>query len=204
MDADLCTLRSGGSALLPQSDSTFHRFGVTSLRPARALSGAGLHGCAAQRWWDGSGDVNPSAIDGCGRVCPSRSLGVTRSAPAKGTFRIRLGPGTPQHTPCGTSSPGLLQPPEHAQWMIPSRTLQHHGPCGVSRGEPGAPMALFDTNRRFESSSANAHCTGTPPPSTDLLVAQLDRVVSLTAMDNVHIGVLPIDGQAVATPGTTS
>jgi Domain of unknown function (DUF5753) len=31
-------------------------------------------------------------------------------------------------------------------------------------------------------------------------VAQLDRVASLAAMGNVHIGVLPIDGQAVATP----
>lgn len=31
-------------------------------------------------------------------------------------------------------------------------------------------------------------------------MAQLDRVASLAAMDNVHIGVLPIDGQAVAAP----
>lgn len=29
-------------------------------------------------------------------------------------------------------------------------------------------------------------------------MAQLDRVASLAVMDNVHVGVLPIDGQAVA------
>lgn len=59
---------------------------------------------------------------------------------------------------------------------------------------------MFDSDRRFEFLIGECALHWNPAPATDVLVAQLDRVASLAAMDNVRIGVLPIDGQAVAAP----
>jgi transcriptional regulator with XRE-family HTH domain len=100
-----------------------------------------------------------------------------------------------------TVVPGLLQTPEYAHWMIPLADLAcviDHAASAVARLK--RQPALFDTDRQFEFLIGECALHWNPAPSTDLLVAQLDRVASLAAMDNVHIGVLPIDGQAVAAP----
>lgn len=100
-----------------------------------------------------------------------------------------------------TVIPGLLQTPEYAYWMIPLADIagvMDHAASAAARLE--RQLALFDTDRRFEFLIGECALHWNPAPSTDLLVAQLDRVASLAAMDNVYIGVLPIDGQAVATP----
>ncbi len=100
-----------------------------------------------------------------------------------------------------TVIPGLLQTPEYAHWMIPLADIAgvvDHAASAAARLE--RQPALFDTDRRFEFLIGESALHWNPAPATDLLVAQLDRVVSLAATNNVHIDVLPIDGQAVATP----
>lgn len=100
-----------------------------------------------------------------------------------------------------TVIPGLLQTPEYAHWMIPLADIAgvvDHAASAAARLE--RQPALFDTDRRFEFLIGECALHWNPAPAMEVLVAQLDRVASLAAMDSVHIGVLPIDGQGVATP----
>lgn len=100
-----------------------------------------------------------------------------------------------------TVIPGLLQTPEYAHWMIPLVDIagvMDHAASAAARVQ--RQPALFDADRRFEFLIGEGALHWNPAPATEVLVAQLDRVASLAAMDNLHIGVLPIDGQAVAAP----
>ncbi len=100
-----------------------------------------------------------------------------------------------------TVIPGLLQTPEYAHWMIPLADIAgviDHAAAASARLQ--RQPALFDTDCRFEFLIGECALYWNPAPATNLLVAQLDRVASLAAMDNVRIGVLPINGQAVAAP----
>ncbi len=100
-----------------------------------------------------------------------------------------------------TVIPGLLQTPEYAHWMIPLADIagvMDHTAAAAARLQ--RQPALFDTDCRFEFLIGECALHWNPARAPDLLVAQLDRVASLAAMDNVHIGVLPIGGQAVAAP----
>lgn len=100
-----------------------------------------------------------------------------------------------------TVIPGLLQTPEYAHWMIPLADIAgvvDHAEAAAARLQ--RQPALFDTDCRFEFLIGECALHWNPAPAPDLLVAQLDRVASLAATDNVHIGVLPINGQAVAAP----
>lgn len=99
-----------------------------------------------------------------------------------------------------TVIPGLLQTPEYAHRIIPLADIAgkiDHAASAAARLE--RQQALFDTERRFEFLIGEVALRVNPAPSADLLVAQLDRVASLAAMENMHIGVLPTSGQAVAT-----
>lgn len=98
-----------------------------------------------------------------------------------------------------TVIPGLLQTPEYAHWMIPLADIAgvvDHAASAAARLE--RQPALFDTDCRFEFLIGECALHWNPAPAMEVLVAQLDRVASLAAMDSVRIGVLPIDGQAVA------
>lgn len=100
-----------------------------------------------------------------------------------------------------TVIPGLLQTPEYAHQMIPLADIAgviDHAAAAAARLE--RQTALFDSARRFEFLIGEAALRWNPAPSADLLVAQLDRVASLTAMGNVGIGIVPTDAQAVAIP----
>lgn len=100
-----------------------------------------------------------------------------------------------------TVIPGLLQTPEYAHRVIPLADVAgviDHAAAAAAR--LGRQQALFDPQRRFEFLIGEHALRWNPAPSTGLLTAQLDRIASLAATESVHIGVLPMGGQAVATP----
>ncbi|MGH3823995.1 MAG: DUF5753 domain-containing protein [Pseudonocardiaceae bacterium] len=100
-----------------------------------------------------------------------------------------------------TVIPGLLQTPEYVHRVIPLADICgeiDHAASAAARLE--RQQALFDSGRRFEFLIGDFALRFNPTSSTDLLVAQLDRVASLARMKNMHIGVLSTASRAVATP----
>lgn len=93
--------------------------------------------------------------------------------------------------------PGLLQTAEYAQRVIAMFHQQ------FSTAEPAAEisrrlarqLALYDTNRRFEFLITEAALRWRPGPVSMLLV-QLDRIASISALENVSIGLIPLSTQA--------
>jgi hypothetical protein len=99
-----------------------------------------------------------------------------------------------------TMVPGLLQTADYARRVLALTDIT--GQLDVAAGVEGRlrrQEALHDPTRRFEfliTEAALRRSLGTLAGHA----AQLDRIVSLSTLDNVSIGVLPDDGSAVALP----
>jgi transcriptional regulator with XRE-family HTH domain len=57
-------------------------------------------------------------------------------------------------------------------------------------------LVLFDIERSFEFLITEAALRWRPGPAS-LMVAQLDRILSLSTLDNISIGIIPIDQEAM-------
>ena len=100
-----------------------------------------------------------------------------------------------------TIVPGLLQTAQYARQVFGLSPLPN-----VREGIPAAvasrldrQLALYEPERRFEfliTEGALRWCPG--PDAPNLLTPQLDRIVSLSTMDNVSIGIIPDGRQALA------
>ncbi|TYK46992.1 helix-turn-helix domain-containing protein [Actinomadura decatromicini] len=97
--------------------------------------------------------------------------------------------------------PGLLQTAEYARRVFtllePEITPAELPTVLAARLE--RQMALFEPERAFAFLITEAALRWRPGPPR-LLRAQLDRVASLSAQDNIAIGLIPLDAEAVATP----
>ncbi len=99
-----------------------------------------------------------------------------------------------------TVVPGLLQTPEYAHYVIPRADVGHvidHAASAAARLQ--RQQALFDGDRRFEFliGAAALHWPASRP---ELLMAQLDRIVTLATLRAVSIAVLPLGEPLDATP----
>ncbi|WP_067461372.1 helix-turn-helix domain-containing protein [Actinomadura macra] len=97
--------------------------------------------------------------------------------------------------------PGLLQTAQYARQVFALSPLP-----GAAEGLPSAvagrmdrQLALYEQDRGFEFLIAEAALRWRPGPDADrLLPAQLDRVASLSTLDNVSIGIVPDGAEALA------
>jgi transcriptional regulator with XRE-family HTH domain len=99
-----------------------------------------------------------------------------------------------------TLVPGLLETPEYARYVI---TLVGRGdvdPDTALAGRLARQAALHDPTRRFDFLLTEAALRWRPAGPPSILAGQLDRVLSLSVLPNVIIGVLPSDAVAVAAP----
>lgn len=99
-----------------------------------------------------------------------------------------------------TVIPGLLQTPEYAYYVIPRVDVEHvidHEAAAAARLQ--RQPALFTGKQQFEFliTKAALHWPASLP---DLLAAQLERIVALSALPAVKIAVLPLGEPADMTP----
>jgi transcriptional regulator with XRE-family HTH domain len=94
--------------------------------------------------------------------------------------------------------PGLLQTAEYARrvfGMVPGRYPQDAIPAVVA-ARLDRQLALFAGEQRFEFLITEAALRWRPGPAA-LLCAQLDRIASLSTLDNVSVGLIPLSVEAV-------
>jgi transcriptional regulator with XRE-family HTH domain len=95
--------------------------------------------------------------------------------------------------------PGILQTAEYARRvfaMFQPAYLEQDLP-EVLAARLDRQLALFSGRQRFEFLITEAALRWRPGPPA-LLLAQLDRIASLSTLDNISVGVIPLDAEAVA------
>jgi transcriptional regulator with XRE-family HTH domain len=96
--------------------------------------------------------------------------------------------------------PGMLQTAEYARRvlsMFPATLAQSDIPAAVA-GRLNRQLALYETDRNFSFLITEAALRWRPGPP-ELMVAQLERIASVSTLDNVSVSVIPLGVQAVAT-----
>jgi transcriptional regulator with XRE-family HTH domain len=93
--------------------------------------------------------------------------------------------------------PGLLQTAEYARRVIAMfhRQYSDSEPAAEIASRLERQLALYDTNRRFEFLITEAALRWRPGPGP-LLLAQLDRIASISTLENVSIGLIPLGIEA--------
>ena len=94
--------------------------------------------------------------------------------------------------------PGLLQTAEYARRVFSLFQLPYRDEdlASALAARMDRQLALYDTARRFEFLITEAALRWRPGPP-NLLVAQLGRIMNLSTLDNVSIGVIPHDTEAI-------
>jgi transcriptional regulator with XRE-family HTH domain len=99
-----------------------------------------------------------------------------------------------------TVIPGLLQTPEYAYYVIPRADVENvvdHAAAAAARLQ--RQPVLFTGERQFEFLIGEA-ALHWPASLPDLLAAQLDRIVAVSALPAVRIAVLPLGEPADVIP----
>lgn len=93
--------------------------------------------------------------------------------------------------------PGLLQTAEYARRVIAMFHQQYStsDPAAELASRLERQLALYDTGRRFEFLITEAALRWRPGP-VSMLLAQLDRIASISTLENVSIGLIPLDVEA--------
>jgi transcriptional regulator with XRE-family HTH domain len=94
--------------------------------------------------------------------------------------------------------PGLLQTAEYARRLFAMSQVPHpvDDLSAAVAGRLQRQLALYEVDRRFEFLITEAALRWRPN-SVRVLLAQLDRIASLSTLENVSIGLVPLDSQAV-------
>lgn len=94
--------------------------------------------------------------------------------------------------------PGLLQTAEYARrvFSLLSGTLAERDIPAAVAGRLSRQLALYETDRSFSFLITEGALRWRPGPP-ELMVAQLDRIASVSTLDNVSVGVIPLGVQAV-------
>lgn len=95
--------------------------------------------------------------------------------------------------------PGLLQTAEYARRVITMFRRQYDAadPAAEVAGRMNRQLALYEPNRRFDFLMTETALRWRPGP-VSLQVAQLDRIASISTLENVTVGVIPLDVEATA------
>lgn len=94
--------------------------------------------------------------------------------------------------------PGMLQTAEYARRvfsLLPTTMAESDIPAAVA-GRLSRQLALYETDRTFSFLITEAALRWRPGPP-GLMVAQLDRIASVSTLDNVSVGVIPLGVPAV-------
>jgi transcriptional regulator with XRE-family HTH domain len=94
--------------------------------------------------------------------------------------------------------PGMLQTAEYARRVfsfLPATLAESDIPAAVA-GRLNRQLALYETDRKFRFLITEGALRWRPGPP-ELMVAQLDRIASVSTLDNVSVGVIPLGVQAV-------
>src|SRR5207248_3093577 len=94
--------------------------------------------------------------------------------------------------------PGLLQTPEYARRVFSLFQLPYSKEdlAWAVAARLDRQLALYETERRFEFLVTEAALRWRPGPP-NVLIAQLGRVSALGTLDNVSVGIIPSDAEAV-------
>lgn len=96
--------------------------------------------------------------------------------------------------------PGMLQTAEYARRvfsLFPATLAEADIPAAVA-GRLSRQLALYETDRNFSFLITEGALRWRPGPP-ELMVAQLERIASVSTLDNVSVGVIPLGVQAVTT-----
>lgn len=97
--------------------------------------------------------------------------------------------------------PGLLQTAEYARQVFtlsPLASVREEIPAAVA-GRLDRQLALYERDRRFEFLIAESALRWRPGPDAHrLLPAQMDRISSLSTLENIAIGIIRYDRDALA------
>lgn len=94
--------------------------------------------------------------------------------------------------------PGLLQTAEYARRTYSlAQPFPDHEVASSVAGRMERQVALYEEDRRFEFVITEAALRWRPGPVNSQL-AQLDRISVVSTLDNVSIGIVPLDQQAMA------
>jgi transcriptional regulator with XRE-family HTH domain len=89
--------------------------------------------------------------------------------------------------------PGLLQTAEYARrifTLLPMTLAEGDIPAAVA-GRLSRQLALYETERKSSFLITEAALRWRPGPP-ELMIAQLDRIASVSTLDNVSVGVIPL------------
>lgn len=95
--------------------------------------------------------------------------------------------------------PGLLQTAEYARRVIGMFHRQYDAtdPAAEVAGRVNRQLALYESHRRFDFLITETALRWRPGPVATQL-AQLDRIASVSTLDNVTVGLIPLGIEAVA------
>ena len=93
--------------------------------------------------------------------------------------------------------PGMLQTAEYARRvfsLLPGTLAESDIPAAVA-GRLNRQLALYETDRNFSFLITEGALRWRPGPA-ELMVAQLDRIASVSTLENVSVGVIPFGVRA--------
>jgi transcriptional regulator with XRE-family HTH domain len=93
--------------------------------------------------------------------------------------------------------PGLLQTAEYARRVIGMFHQQYtdRDPAAEVASRLDRQLALYDPKRHFDFLITEAALRWRPGPA-QILLAQLDRIASISTLDNVTVGLIPLTAEA--------
>ncbi|WP_229692982.1 helix-turn-helix domain-containing protein [Lentzea pudingi] len=96
--------------------------------------------------------------------------------------------------------PGLVQTAEYARRVFSLFTpgYEDDALAAAVAGRVERQLALYEAGRKFEFLITEAALRWRPGPP-HVLLAQLDRLLSISTLDNIDLGLIPLDGEALAT-----
>ncbi|GAA5068559.1 transcriptional regulator with XRE-family HTH domain [Thermocatellispora tengchongensis] len=97
--------------------------------------------------------------------------------------------------------PGLLQTAEYARRVFALFELPYTDDdlSAAVAARLRRQLALYEEDRRFDFLICEGALRWRPGPAR-VLAAQLDRISSLSTLDNISIGIVPADAEAIALP----
>jgi transcriptional regulator with XRE-family HTH domain len=181
-----------------------HRIGISQSKVSRIESGAVVPSLPEVAAWGKELDVSVET--------QSRLTSLTKTAynevhPWGSALRHRGNLQEDIHAEESTASrmhvfqpsvvPGLLQTAEYARRVIAMFHQQYseRDPAAEVASRLDRQLALYDEDRRFDFLITEAALRWRPGPA-QILLAQLDRITSISTLDNVKIGVIPLAAEA--------
>jgi transcriptional regulator with XRE-family HTH domain len=181
------------------------RIGISQSKVSRAESGSALLSMPEVAAWASATQASPDVADHLSALTEAAYAEVHNWDSAlrdrlhiQGDIQALEGRARQILTFQPSVVPGLLQTAEYARRvfaMVPARYPEGAIPAVVA-ARLDRQLALFAGEQRFEFLITEAALRWRSGPVA-LLCAQLDRIASLSTLDNVSVGVIPLSAEAV-------